>query len=231
MSDHATRELRRRALEGDELALERLRAAWLRENQVVEEAEDEEPGRPTVHVAPTATGTIRGLARKSPLFDREVLSPESTHARIFGNLREANDGTTKSAVDSKFGPWHPGASHAYDFHLYRVLMLVDAGTDPRDAEVVWNRGRLVLVMAQCPQIEWPCRLIMPPPRPLPTGAVEVARIVYPLNVGADVTVAGRPIRLRPLEQGGFNLDCSAPRRGPVWFMVILQGISVRGMSA
>jgi hypothetical protein len=228
LSDAEVRELRRRAREGDGAALERLQASWLRTHHL-EEAEDPEDGAPRV----AGVGMIGAVSRKHVMFDREVLSRSQVYVELFRDMRAyacPSVEDVKQPSDSNFGCWHPG-NHAYDFHLYRVLMLVDAGTDQRDAEVVWNRGKLVLSMIYNRTHEWPCRMVMPPPRSLPTSELELARIVLPLDCGADVTVSRRPVTLHRRTEGGFRLECPTARNGRVAFMVVMQGIGVQAVNA
>lgn len=112
----------------------------------------------------------------------------------------------------------------YDFFLYELAVLVDAGSDAAQAERLWNDGKLAMWVNGATTNDWPMRMAMFPPRGIPTGLVSRTRMIWPLG-GVNMTIQGRPYTLRGGMDWFFRIECEGLSNLPV--MILLKGIRVR----
>ena len=178
-----------------------------------------------------ATSGIVRTARKQPLWDSEYIHPHFSNMTLFfqtpHNFSAPQTPRQKSHTDCNLGGSGGCLPQPCNYHLYKVGMLVDAGTSKEDAENLWNNGKLQFSMSQSTKGEWPVRLLMPPPFEIPTSEIGLLEVLYPLDLGIDVTVSGEPVQLVSLESFDFRLHIPTGIKSMFRVMVIMYGIMER----
>lgn len=168
------------------------------------------------------TGQVMAVARKTPLWDRDVCAG--------GRIGFFESGYKDALGEPKRGPFYEGwMPRSSSFYAYQVILLVDAGQDEEKAQRLWNDGiaRLEMPTPSSARHEWPVRAIMPPPRPIPTSEAARCRMFLALG-GRDMTVEHQPVHFRPQEW--FRVRVEAPGCDGLRAMFAFFGIEVRGIS-
>lgn len=212
-------ELRDRAInDGDEVAEFELERRLLARHPP-----EEHLVSPAVTTIPPV-GAIWARPSKAPLWDRETFGDGNPHAirRFFSNPSVDAQGRDKLAEHGAGGWVIP---NGYVFFLYEILGLLDAGSDPEQAEHFWNKGEFRLLFSQSTMGEWPARLVVPPPRRIPTSQLARTRMVWALRLGVDVTVQGKPLKIQAHEQWCVEVSCDGLENLPL--MTCLKGIRLR----
>jgi hypothetical protein len=233
MSDAETQELRRRALGGDDLALERLKSAWLRTHTVENLPKPVDEGiRRGVRVTPIPAMVSR--AAKEPLYDRIYLPRNEPVREQFFRVSCGGTcprtGRQKTLADTNM--YSGGCLPAgYEAHFYKVSLIPDAGTPLRDYWTLYNRGLLEFRMGPSRRNSWAARHIMLPPVVLPPSERGVLEIIHPLGGVLDITVGGTPIRMQSLESFDVQLTCDEALTEPMHVMFTFWSVVARAISA
>lgn len=209
-------ELRRRALnqnDAEALAIlvrdRRLRSKVARLTIVANGQREERVGLVPYSTTIPPPGQIFRAGWKAALVDHETFGDglDAPRRVFFVNPRQDAQGRPKTGV-TWFGP--NLIPREWVFSLYEILVLVDAGCSLRDAEKFWNEGVFNLWLSRVPR-EWPVRLLMPPPRQVPTSELEFTEMLFALG-GRLVSVGDEPIRLRSQEHTEVTVDCAGLER-------------------